>query len=80
MRVILALLIVLGICLLLFLADRAVKAIQRGRRRREVNSRLAAVARQAEVRERKRRATKEARDALTSVMPTIHEHEPRRVE
>jgi hypothetical protein len=64
---------------LLFAADRAAKAIRRGLRRREANRRLAAVAVQAEAEDKQRRAAGEASRALTSVMPTIHEHEPRRV-
>lgn len=82
MRLMLVLGIVLFVCLLLLLliADRGVKAVRRGRRRRDVNERLAAVAARAEAKETKRRAATEAREALTSVMPTIHDHETRRVE
>jgi hypothetical protein len=79
MRVLLPVAIVLFVALL-FAADRAIKAIRRGLRRREVNERLAAVTAEAEARENNRRAAVEAREALTSVMPTIHEHKPRRVD
>ena len=79
MRVLLAIAVVLCVVLLLAV-DRAVKAIRRGQRRRDVNLRLAAVAAEAEAREDQRRATAESRDALTSLMPTIHEHDPRHVD
>ena len=65
---------------LLFAADRAVKAIKRGRRRTEANRRLAAAAARAEAQDRQRRATAEASTALTSVLPAIHDHAPRRVD
>ncbi|MGH3288891.1 MAG: hypothetical protein ACRDPD_30150 [Streptosporangiaceae bacterium] len=65
---------------LLVVADRAVKATRRVRRRREANRRLTAAAAQAEARHRQRRAAAQASTALTSVMPTIHEHDPRHVE
>ena len=64
----------------LFVADRAVKAIKRVRRRREANRRLIAAASQAEARHRQRRAAAEASAELTSVMPTIHDLDPRHVE
>jgi hypothetical protein len=79
MRVLLAVAVVLLICLL-FAADRAFKAIRRGMRRRDANERLAAVAAAAEAREQQRRAASEASGALTSVMPAIHEHDPRHVD
>lgn len=79
MRVLLPIAIVLVVALL-FAADRAIKAIRRGLRRREVNERLAAVAAEAEARESKRRAATEATEALTSLMPTIHDHETRHVD
>jgi hypothetical protein len=65
---------------LLFAVDRATKALRRGRRRAEANRRLAAVAAKAEAEDRERRAAAEASGALTSLMPTIHDHEPRRVD
>ena len=65
---------------LLVAADRAVKMIKRGRRRREADRRLAAATAQAEERDRQRKAAAEASTALTSVMPTIHDHAPRHVD
>jgi predicted Holliday junction resolvase-like endonuclease len=65
---------------LLFAADRAVKAIKRALRLREADRRLAAAAAEAEERDRQRRAAAEASAALTSIMPTIHDHAPRRVD
>ena len=70
---------VLSIALLLA-ADRAVKVAKRGRRRRQAEARLAAAAAQAEAQDRQRRAAAEASVALTSVMPTIHDHAPRHVD
>ena len=77
--VLLIVLIVLFVGLLLA-ADRAVKLIKRGLRRREANRRLAAAAAQAEERDRQRRAAADASTALTSVMPAIHDHAPRHVD
>ena len=65
---------------LLCAADRAVKAITRGRRRTEANRRLAAAAAQAETQDRRRRAAAEASTALTSVLPAIHDQAPRHVD
>ena len=65
---------------LLVAADHAVKIIKRARRRRAADRRLAAAAAQAEARDRQRRAAAEASTALTSVMPTIHDHAPRHVD
>ena len=79
MAVLLVLVIVLFVGLL-YAADRATKALRRGRRRAEANRRLAAVAAKAEAEDRERRAAAEASRALTSLMPTIHDHEPRRVD
>jgi hypothetical protein len=79
MLVLLAVAVVLLVCLL-FAADRAIKAIRRGQRRRNANERLVAAAAVAEAKERQRRASTEASGALTSVMPIIHEHDPRHVD
>lgn len=79
MRVLLIVLFVL-IVVLLFVADRAIKAVRRGQRRRDVQERLAAVAAEAEARDAERKANAEVREALTSVMPTIHEHDARNVD
>jgi hypothetical protein len=65
---------------LLFAADRAVKWARQARRRREADRRLAAAAARAEERDRQRRAAAEASAALTSLMPTIHDHDPRHVD
>jgi hypothetical protein len=77
-RVLIAVVIVLLVCLLLA-ADRAVKVIKRGLRRREVNRRFAAVAAQAEAEDRQRKAAERASGALTSVMPTIYDVDTRTV-
>ncbi len=65
---------------LLFAVDRAVKAIERGLRRREANRRLAAAAAQAEAEDRRRKAAERVSGALTSVMPTIHDIDTRLVD
>lgn len=64
----------------LWVADNAVKVIRRARRRADANRRLAAAAAMAEAGDKQRRAAAEASGALTSVMPTIHDHEPRHVD
>jgi hypothetical protein len=78
-RVLVAVLIVLFICLL-FAADRTVKVIKRERRRRDASRRLAAAAAQAEVADKQRKTAAQASGALTSVMPTIHDVDTRRVD
>ncbi len=78
-RVLIPVVVVLFVICLLFLADRAVKAVQRGRRRREANRRLAAAVAQAEARDRQRKAAEQVSGALTSVMPTIHDVDTRLV-
>jgi len=75
----LAVVIVLSLGLLLA-ADRAVKTVRWRRRRRQASARLAAATARADADDRQRRATAEAGGALTSVMPTIHDHAPRRVD
>ena len=72
--------VVVVLLLGLLAVDRTVKAVGRGRRRRRASARLAAAAAQAEAEDRQRRAAAEASGALTSVMPTIHDHAPRRVD
>jgi hypothetical protein len=77
-------LVLLAVAIVLFVgvllaADRAVKVLRRVRRRREANRRLAAAAALAEAEDRQRRAAAEASVALTSLMPTIHDHDPRHV-
>ena len=81
-RVLIAVVIVLLVCLvclLLLAVDRAVKAVKRGLRRREVNQRFAAAAAQAEAEDRQRKAAERASGALTSVMPTIYDVDTRTV-
>jgi hypothetical protein len=73
--------VVLLIAGLLFLVDRGLKAVERGRRRRAAGARLAAAAAYAEQEDRQRQAAADASAALTSVLPAIQEPErgPRRV-
>jgi len=79
-RLLIAVLVVLLVCLLAVAVDRAVKAIKRERRRLEASRRLAAAAAQAEARNRQRKAAEQASGALTSVMPTIHDIDTRHVD
>jgi len=65
---------------LLLVADHAVKAAKRVGRRREARRRLSAATDAADVERGRRRAAADASGALTSLMPTIHEHEPRHVD
>ena len=74
-----AVLIVLFVCLL-FAVDQAGKVIKRERRRRDAARRLGAATAQAEAQVKQRRAAEQASGALTSVMPTIHDVDPRHVE
>jgi hypothetical protein len=78
-RVLAAVLVVLFVCLL-FAADRTVKVIKRERRRRDTIRRLAAATAQAEAKDQQRKASEHASGALTSVMPTIHDIDPRHVD
>ncbi|HSZ39252.1 MAG TPA: hypothetical protein VK817_04780 [Trebonia sp.] len=66
---------------LLFLLDRAIKAIREGRRRREVGRRLYHAAAQAEATQRQRKEAAEASNSLTAVLPAIRhgEGKPRKV-
>src|ERR1700683_5077249 len=80
MRVLLAVVVVLFLCLLAVIAERALKAIRRGLRRRMANDRLVAAAARAEAGERQRGAAAHARGALTSLIPTIHDVGPRHVD
>jgi type II secretory pathway pseudopilin PulG len=77
--VLLIVLIVLFIVLLLA-ADRAVKAIRRGRRRADANKRLVAAVDRGKAKHRQRKAAADASRALTSVIPTIHDHPVRHVD
>jgi len=78
MYVLLPVAVILLACLL-YAADRGLKAVRQGLRRREAGIRLLAAAAQAEEEERQRRETKEASGALTSVLPAIHDRGPRSV-
>jgi hypothetical protein len=79
MRVLLVIALVLLVCLL-FAVDRVVKAINRGRRRRDANRRLVAAASAGAAQEIERRSAAEASGALTSVFPAIHDLGPRNVD
>jgi hypothetical protein len=74
-----AVVFVLLICLLV-VADRAFKAVRRGRRRREAGLRLTAAAAKGAAKHRQRQATEQVSGALTSVMPTIHDVDTRHVD
>jgi hypothetical protein len=74
-----AVVFVLLICLLV-VADRAFKAVQRGRRLREAGRRLDVAVGQAQAKDRQRKATEQVSGALTSVMPTIHDVDTRHVD
>lgn len=80
MYVILAVVVVF-VFALLFVTDRALKAIQKGRRRREAGMRLYAAAAAAQATERQRRAKETASKELTKVLPAIKKptEEPRKV-
>jgi hypothetical protein len=60
-----------GVILVLFAADRLVKARIRARRRRQMRARLAEAAARADELQRQRQAAAHASKALTSVMPAI---------
>ena len=66
---------------LLYLLDRALKAVQTGRRRRDLAVRMAAATDYAEKQAESRKEAKESSAALTSVLPSIKQPEkgPRRV-
>jgi type II secretory pathway pseudopilin PulG len=81
MYVILAVIVVLAV-VLLFLLDRALKAIEKGRRRREAGMRLYAAAAQAEAVAKQRKEKEKESKALTAVLPAILRSEnkkPRKV-
>ena len=66
---------------LLYLLDRALKAVQQGRRRRDIVSRVAPAMAHAEEQAKQKKQVKETSSALTSVLPSIQQPEkgPRRV-
>jgi uncharacterized membrane protein YhiD involved in acid resistance len=78
---VIAIVVVVLIAGLLFLLDRALKAVQRGRRRRDVAVRMAAATEYAEKQAERRNEVKQVSSALTSVLPSIQQPEkgPRRV-
>ena len=63
----------------MFVLDRALQAVDRGRRRREAAERLGAAAADAEEKERQRQEAVSASKALTSVLPAILDRGPRKV-
>jgi F0F1-type ATP synthase membrane subunit b/b' len=65
--------------ILLYFADRAIKARVQRRRLRVMEERLEAARSKAEAKVEQQRRAAQAREALTSVMPGIHEHQPRHV-
>jgi type II secretory pathway component PulJ len=69
------------IAALLFLLDRGLKAVQRGRRRRDAAIRLGAAAAYAEAQADAEARKKQTSGALTTVLPSIQQPEqgPRRV-
>src|SRR4029077_10956364 len=79
-RLLIAVLIVLFICLLAVAVDWALKAIKRNRRRLDATRRLAAAAAHGEGKHRRREASQPGRGGATSVMPTIHDIAPRHVD
>jgi Tfp pilus assembly protein PilE len=65
--------------IVLFVADRAIKAYIQSRRRRAMEGRLASAQAKGEAKVEQQRQAAAAREALTSVMPGIHAHKPRHV-
>lgn len=81
MYVIFAVVAVVLIVAALVVTDRALKALETGRRRRDASMRLYAAAQAAQSREQVRQAKEEACDQLTTVLPAIigSREEPRKV-
>jgi len=67
---------VLVAVVLIYVADRVVKARVQARRLRRMSERLAAAAARSEEQQAQRAATAEASAALTSVMPAINHRPP----
>jgi hypothetical protein len=65
--------------IVLVAADRAVKAHVTRRRRRSMEERLASAKASTDVKVEKQRQAAQAREALTSVMPSIYLTKPRHV-
>ncbi len=72
LMIVLLIVSVAGAVVLLFLADRIIKARARVRHRRQMNDRLTAVAERAEKQQEQRQAAVQASAELTSVMPAIN--------
>lgn len=72
---------VVFIAVLLYVLDRGLKAVQKGRRRRDAAIRLSAAAAYAEAQADAEARKKETSGALTTVLPAIQQPErgPRRV-
>ena len=79
-RLLIAVLIVLFVCLLAAAVDWAIKSVKRSRRRLDATRRLAAAAAHGEAKHRRRKAAEQVSGALTSVMPTIHDIDIRHVD
>src|SRR5580693_8451347 len=79
-RLLIAVLIVLFVCLLAAAVDWAIKSVKRSRRRLDATRRLAAAAAHGEAKHRRRKAAEQVSGALTSVMPTIHDIDTRHVD
>jgi hypothetical protein len=79
---VIAVVVIVLVAGLLFLLDRALKAVQRGRRRRDLVARMAPAMAYAEEQSKQKKKAKEASAALTSVLPSIQQEPdkgPRRV-
>jgi hypothetical protein len=72
---------VVFVAVVLYLLDRGLKAVQRGRRRREAAIRLGAATAYAEAQADAEAKQQETSGALTTVLPAIQQEErgPRRV-
>lgn len=81
MYVIIAVVAVVLIVAAIVVADRALKALETGRRRRDASMRLYAAAQAAQSREQVRQAKEQECDQLTTVLPAIIQprEEPRKV-
>ena len=79
MMYVVAIFLIAVIVCVMFVLDRGLKAVERGRRRREAAERLSAVAVEAEEKERQRQKDVSASKALTSVLPAIVDRGPRKV-
>lgn len=68
-----------ALVVLLFAADYAIKTRVQRRRRQVMEERLTAAQANAEAKVEQQRRAARAREALTSVMPSIHRNKPRHV-